>query len=300
MQIAVIVNPVSGAGRRRDVGARRVALASAHLRARGHDADVRLTDDRGHARDLAAAAVAGGAELVCAWGGDGTVNEVGSALAGTDVPLGIVPSGSGNGLARELGMPLDPAAALDTILSAPVWRMDAGELAGRWFFNLAGIGLDAGVARRFNLDAAGSRGLARYVRFAVGEFLRYDPPVCTIHVDGDVRRRRPLVLVFANARQYGYGALVAPRARLDDGRLDVVTVPCRSGAWTLWHAAALFTGGLPDVPGVEYSNASTVTVEGDGPLPCHVDGETVDAGACVRVRVRPGALLIRAPAAGGR
>ena len=124
--VAIIINPVSGGARPEDAR-RRAEHASAVLTAAGVAGDIFVTERRGHARDLAAAAVARGVGLVVAWGGDGAVNEVASALAFTPTPLAIVPSGSGNGLARELGVDRHPARSITQALDAAPRRIDAGE-----------------------------------------------------------------------------------------------------------------------------------------------------------------------------
>ena len=157
MSIAIIVNPISG-GARPDTAGHRVALAAAVVAAHGDAADVVVTERPGHARELAAAAAARGARLVIAWGGDGTVNEVASALAFGPTPMVIVAAGSGNGLARELGVNRRPDRAIAAALHAEPRAIDVGELGGRFFVNLAGVGFDARVAERFGACGSGRRG----------------------------------------------------------------------------------------------------------------------------------------------
>ncbi len=133
-----------------------------------------VTEAVGHARELATAAVRRGARLVIAWGGDGTINEVASALAFGEVPLGIVPAGSGNGLARELGVDLQPRACDRRRARAPTPRaIDVGEIEGRLFVNIAGIGFDAYVASRFSL--ARRRGFLGYVGITARALATYVP-----------------------------------------------------------------------------------------------------------------------------
>src|SRR5262249_47595106 len=146
--VAVIVNPAAGLRGQR-AGHRRVALAEAVLAARRAPGSVHLTEGPGHAFELARAAVAARATVVCAWGGDGTVNEITCAVAGSGTALAIVPAGSGNGLARELGIPWDPTQALGVALGPRERVIDVGDAGGRLFVNLCGIGLDAHVAARF-------------------------------------------------------------------------------------------------------------------------------------------------------
>ena len=130
--------PDLGLGVRPDAARQRAELAAACVEAHRVAADIFVTERRHHARELAHAAVANGAPTVIAWGGDGTVNEVASALVFRDAALGVVPSGSGNGLARELALPFEPRAAFELALGARRRRIDAGELGGHLFFNVAG------------------------------------------------------------------------------------------------------------------------------------------------------------------
>lgn len=292
--MVAIVNPTAGTGRGGFPGRERAEQLAAFAVGRGAMVEVIVTNRVGHARELAHAAALRGASTVIACGGDGTVNEVASALAFRDVTLAVIPAGSGNGLARDLGIPLDAKAAFETALSGVDRRIDAGELADRLFFNVAGIGLDAQVAYRF-AELRGTGGLWRYVRAAVHEVRRYEPQPLTLRVGDRVWSVRPLILALANTRQYGNGALIAPRAAPDDGALDLVVVGPRS----IWSVArgvpALFSGRLGDQPGVTMEQVSSVQIEGPHPLRCHVDGEPHQAGTTVSVRVRPGALRVRVP-----
>ena len=292
----VIINPTAGRGPGRGVQAS-VELARDRGRAHGRTLDVCVTERSGHARDLAADAVHAGATLVVAWGGDGTVNEVASALVHQDVTLGIVPAGSGNGLGRDLGLPLQPSAALDVLMTGADRRIDAAMLDERVFVNVAGIGLDARVALRFAEIGRTGRGAWRYVQATVAELLQFTPQALTMDVEGWPRRTEPMIVAFANSRQYGNNALVAPEARLDDGKLDVVWVGNRS-LWAIVKGApALFSGTVLLQPDVRTRKTSDLTVEADGPILCHVDGEPHQAGTRVVVRSLPGAVRVRVPAA---
>src|SRR5207244_11505013 len=139
---AVTINPIPGTGGRNDVARARAAQASTLLSSRGQDpSNVFITERGGHAREIARAAIDRGISTIVAWGGDGTMNEVGTALAFTDAAIALVPSGSGNGLARDLGIPFNAAAALDVAFGGTDRTIDAGEIDGRLFFNIAGMGL---------------------------------------------------------------------------------------------------------------------------------------------------------------
>lgn len=272
---------------------RRVEHAAALVVSRVADADVFVTERPGHARELTHAAIGRGASLVVAWGGDGTVNEVASALAFQNASLAIVPSGSGNGLARELGIPCDHRAALDVALGAGERTMDAGELDGRLFFNIAGCGLDARIARQFAEANGQRRGFVRYLEIAAREIAGFQPDEYLIVVDGMARRARPLIVAFANARQYGNGAMIAPSVCIDDGRLDVVVVGHRSPWLTLMQAPRLFLGQIGRVSDVTMTPATEVELSSPQPVLCHVAGEPHLGGRSVKVRVRPRALKVR-------
>jgi YegS/Rv2252/BmrU family lipid kinase len=293
---AVIINPISGTGGRPDIARRRAALAASMLAARRVEGEVLVTERAGHARQLAVEALARGASLVLAWGGDGTMNEVGSALAFREAALGIIPSGSGNGLSRELGIPFDSHAAFDIALGGRERIIDAGELDGRLFFNVAGLGIDARVAHEFASHGLVRRGFARYLEISARELFTYRPDEHTIVVDGVPRRVRTMLVAIANGRQYGNGALIAPQARVDDGRLDVVIVEHRSPLAAMWQVPKLFTGRIASVAGVTMTACLEVEVTSAHPVIYHVDGEPFVGAASITGRVRPRALRVRVAA----
>jgi diacylglycerol kinase (ATP) len=290
MSIAIILNSVSGGARPESAGAR-AAMARSVAAAHGESADVLVTDGPGHAKELAAAAAAGGARLVVAWGGDGTVNEVAAALAFGKTPMGIVAAGSGNGLARELGVGRRPERAIAEAIHAEPRAIDVGELGGRLFVNVAGIGFDAHVAERFNRGGAGRRGLIGYALITARELLAYGSS--TYRIDGeDAGSRRALLVCLANSAQFGNGARIAPRARVDDGLLDLVLFEERSRTATIWSVPRLFVGGIETVRGVSTRQVEHVVIESDSPMSFHVDGELVRGATRLEGRVHPRALRV--------
>ncbi|MBI3048710.1 MAG: diacylglycerol kinase family lipid kinase [Acidobacteria bacterium] len=296
-RVAVIINPISGTGGRKGAARERAELAGSVIAGRGLEVEVFVTERPGHARELAAAAVDEGASTVIAWGGDGTVNEVGSSLAFRNVTLGIVPSGSGNGLARELRIPFDPVRAIDVALGGRECWIDAGELDGRLFFNIAGIGLDARVAHRFASARRVRRGFVRYLAVTARELFTYRPDYHTVFADGAALRTRALLVAIANARQYGNGAIIAPAARLTDGRLDVVVVAARSPLAALVQVPRVFLGQMARVPEVAMRAAVDIRVTSAAPVMYHLDGEPYVGGVLLAARPRPGALRVAVPAA---
>ena len=291
MSIAIIINPISG-GARPEAARTRAERAAAVTAARDELAEVFVTERPGHARELAKAAVARHVRLVVAWGGDGTINEVASALAFEDVPLGIMPAGSGNGLARELG--IDPRAeqALVDALGAEPRPMDIGELDGHPFVNIAGIGFDACVASRFNAAGNRRRGLPGYAMIAARALISYAPATYTITLPDEQIRARAILVNLANSAQFGNDARIAPGAVVDDGLLDLVVVAEKSRLATLWNLPRMFTGTIGQAPGYTHRPITQATIECDRPMTFHVDGETFQGGTRLRARVHPGALQI--------
>jgi YegS/Rv2252/BmrU family lipid kinase len=295
VRVVIIINPISGTGRRPDVARRRAELAAAVTSARGIAAEIVVTERPGHARELATAALARGVAVVVAWGGDGTVNEVASALAFRDATLAVVPSGSGNGLARELRIPLDAAAALTVALTGRSRTIDCGELDGRLFVNVAGLGLDARIAHQFAARGLLRRGFPRYLAIGARELLRFDADDQAILADGVTQHARALIIALANGRQYGNGALIAPEARIDDGKLDLVVVADRPIWRALLDVPHLFSGGMGRVPGVTMTQASRVEITSSRQVLYHVDGEPCVGGAVLHGQVHPRALRVRVP-----
>ena len=257
--------------------------------------EVAFTERPGHAGELAADFHHRGFSPIIAWGGDGTVNEVASALAFRDGVMAIVPTGSGNGLSRELGISLDPPRALETAVRGLERVIDLGELGGRLFVNLAGIGLDAAVASAFS--QLPGRGLRRYVHATLSTVFRYTSDIYRIGTDAqtDLFEGRALIVELANGTQFGNNAMIAPHARLDDGLLDLVIVAPRGALRALWGVRRLFDGTIDHDPGVQTTTVSRVTIEAQRPMRFHVDGEVVQGGTSLEARTHPAALRVRTP-----
>jgi YegS/Rv2252/BmrU family lipid kinase len=292
-RFAAIINPISGAGADPSVARQRIAMLQAEFDRRGLHGAIDLTERAGHARELAAASAARGVQTVVVWGGDGTVNEAGGALIGTATALGLVPAGSGNGLAAALGVPREPRAAIAVALDAPARPMDVGMLNGHAFFNVAGVGFDARIAKLFNERSRGSRGRWPYVTLCFREGCRYRGAEYRISLDEDVSRTVALLVVFANGREFGMGARIAPKARLDDGLLDAVIIQDRSLVARVWHARHLALGNIDRAPGVTLRTVRSATVEAPGSLEYHLDGEYGVADRRLEVNVMPGALRVK-------
>lgn len=290
MRAAIIINPVSGR-RQQGPASAKETLARATVDAMRIDADVAVTTHAGHARDLARGFVAAGADTVIAWGGDGTINEVGGVVAGTRAVFGMVPAGSGDGFATTLGASRDPRKALTAALDGRVTAIDVGLVNGRPFLNLAGIGFDARVARRFNLLTR--RGGLPYLFIGLHEGLTYRGARYAVHLDDQPFDLEAFLIVFANGQQYGNNAVIAPGARFDDGLLDALVVDARPFVPQLWRARRLFMGRDKTINGIVRQAVRKAVVESSEPIDLHVDGEGMDVGTRIEVGISPGALRVR-------
>lgn len=294
MHATVIINPIAGPGRSRTLDAC-AALARTTLGRAGFDVSVCITTGPEDAQRFATTAVTAGHELVVAWGGDGTVNGVGAALAGTKVPLAIIPGGSGNGLARDLGVPLDAPSAFELAGRGTTRLIDAGELDGALFFNVAGIGLDASIADRMAVPGA-RRGLLGYVFATLSELPAYRPRDYAIVFPGGEAApisSPALFVALANSRQYGNGAQIAPHALLDDGKLDIVVVRPLSLVGVASRIPAFFNGTLKADDKVLMRTAAEAEISSAQDIWFHVDGEPRRGAANVVLRTRPRILTVR-------
>lgn len=294
MHAGIIINPAAGQHWRRRIGGA-VLRAEAALRACSIDGVVRVTEQRGSARALARAMIAGGATTIVAWGGDGTINEVAAEVVAAGATLGVVPAGSGNGFARGVGLEGRVGAALRTALTGPVRVIDTGDIDGRRFVNVAGIGFDAHMADVFN--RLPRRGASAYFRAGLRELRSYRGETYTVRTSQETFTMPAFLVALANCREYGNAAVIAPRARPDDGLLELVCVPARSLSWLLLRSFRLFAGTIDRLPGIRCVSGAAVELTAEHPLAFHVDGEVCAGGTCLRARVIPSSLRVRVPTA---
>jgi YegS/Rv2252/BmrU family lipid kinase len=295
-QAVVIINPLSGHGRQQSQVHQHAKLARAVLSSHGIDAVVRPTTKAGDANVFAREAVASGCDLVVAWGGDGTINEAASALVHTEVPLAIIPAGSGNGLASDLLIPFDARAALQLAATGRTVRIDAGTVDDHKFFNIAGVGIDAVIAARFNARGLSRRGWLAYLQLSTAELMRYRCIEYDLLIDEEPCTHHAMLVAFANGRQYGNRLLIAPGARLDDGQLEVVIVEQLSLPTIAARLPSLFRGTLQPGRGVYMRAARRLRVRAPEPIPFHVDGEPRLGRREITVAVLAGALCVRVSA----
>ncbi len=291
-----ILNPRAGLAARKALGALMRGAPGSETIA------IEQTQARGHAHELACAAAERGVDCVLAVGGDGTVNEVAGGLLGSDTVLGVIPVGSGNGLARTLGVPLEPQAALHAVAEGVNRRMDVGRVNGRLFLNVAGAGFDAAVGADFHAHGlrGGRRGVATYVRLGLRRALRYQALDLALETDAGSRPGPAFLVAFANGRQYGAGALLAPRARLDDGQLDVIVIEASSVLEVLLNVPRLFTGRIERFRRFHRHATTSARLSSPTAFDFHRDGEPEGHVTGLDVTLEPRALRVRVPNAVAR
>lgn len=296
MTVGIVINPISGRrGRRPGEADRRRAFMQEQVRRAGASATITMTERQGHAQELASAFVASGCETVIAMGGDGTVNEVARALVGTSTALGIVPTGSGDGLARGLNVPVDHARAVHLAITAPAALIDVGYAGDRIFLNIAGVGFDGAVAHLF--ASRSTRGALGYVTTVSRHLWTYRPPDYEVRWSaGDeeqIRRGPQTIIGFANGPTYGNLAVLAPDASFQDGLLDMVLFSAGRPLRQIWRARRLFWSHRRPAEGIERFQVTRATVQADL-LVGHLDGEPFQAAGSLEFGVRPRALWVRA------
>lgn len=285
-KILFVVNPISG-GKRKTAFNKQVLEV---LNLDFFDPTFQLTSHSNHAYELACNAVNEGYDAVIAVGGDGTINEIGSALLDTGIPLGIIPEGSGNGLALCLGIPTNESAAIRRINRFETMDIDSGVINGNNFFSVSGMGFDATVS--FNFAEENIRGPIGYLRSMINVLSKYKPSKYEITVDGKTVEREAFMVSIANSPQFGNNAYIAPEASVNDGLLDVCIVnkfPIYILPKLIFH---LFNRSANQSEYVEILPGKKIHIKREQVGPVHIDGEPVNMDKEIDVFVKPNSLKI--------
>jgi YegS/Rv2252/BmrU family lipid kinase len=292
-KVSVIVNPISG-GMQKEAVIERLYEA---LNPTQFDIEVLYTEAPKHGGELAREALGRKAEIIVAVGGDGSVNEIGQALVGTKASLAIIPTGSGNGLARHLGIPMDPALAIDVIKEGHVQTIDTVRVTDQsgndqTYLGVAGVGFDAEIGWKFSETKR--RGFFSYLFLVLKELPRYRPTTYDLWVDGKKITREAFLVAFANSSQFGNGATIAPGAIIDDGFLDLVIVHKFPFPTAARLAYQLFHGTLFNSQYVETIRCKKVDIY-QHYIKAHLDGEPGFFLDTVHVEIVPASLNILVP-----
>ena len=288
--VVCIMNPT--AGTRRQV---RLAVEQ-ELETAGVDFVFYETQAAGHAFQLAKDAVVAAAGVVIGIGGDGTLNEVARALVNRQVPLGLIPVGSGNAFARALNISTVPQKACRQLLAADVKRLDVGMVEDEIFLSTAGVGIDAEVAWLYAARKGKRRGMIPYLMLTLQVIRQYKPKPLKLFLDDQQAIACcPLGVVVANTAEYGNGVIIAPGAHAEDGVLDVRIIEPKSLLSIAMHGWRLFMGSIDEMPGVRQFKAQKVRIERDVADYFQFDGEARRGPTTLNFTVKPKALSVLVP-----
>lgn len=288
-KIKFIINPVSGISNKDRI----IGLIEQRLNKQQFDHQFVFTQYAGHGYELGCEAVQQGLDAVIVVGGDGSVNEVGKALVGTEVKLGIIPTGSGNGLAHFLKIPFNLGEAINALNAFHLKTIDTLTANGHFFCNAAGVGFDAKVAHEF--AKVKRRGFWSYFKVILHEYPIFPARSFSLHYEGHHIQRKALLVSFANSDQFGNNAIIAPEAQVDDGLVDV----CIMSRVPLIEAPLLgqmlLLKLINKTHWVEYIRTAEITIEQPGETIAHLDGEPVVLGEKIHIKVNPLSLQVIVP-----
>ena len=288
-RILFIVNPISGIGKQKGVE----RLIEDRLDKTRFTPSISYTDAPGDASVISRKAADDGVQIVVAVGGDGTVNETAAGLVDTKTALAIVPAGSGNGLARHLKIPMNLKRAIDIINQGKILKIDTASINDQLFVNVAGVGFDASVAKKF--AAAGTRGFSTYLRITTNSYKNYEPKQYSMIVDGKVIKRRALLISFANSSQFGNNTSIDPSASVNDGYIDV----CIVGKMPYWKAIflapLLFFKKFDQTKYIEIIHAKEVVLKRKKGKSIHLDGDPKTMGNELTMKINALSLNVIVP-----
>ncbi|MBO7050723.1 MAG: diacylglycerol kinase family lipid kinase [Bacteroidaceae bacterium] len=288
-KIVFVYNPISGSHRLIPV----VPIIERFIDKDLYDFSIVSTQYKGHATELAREYAVRGYDAVIAVGGDGTVNEVGCGLIDTDTALGIIPCGSGNGLARHLGIPMDPYKAVKWLDKSVFTEIDYGMMDSQPFFCTCGVGFDAKVSDSFS--KSGSRGVLTYLESIMKEIATYHNETYKLSFDNSSETFEAFFITCANADQWGNNAFIAPTASLQDGLLDVIAAHPFSVVDAPLIAFQLFNKMIDKNPNVSVRKCRRLTITRDQEGPAHYDGEPVTMGKEIHIELVQGGLKALIP-----
>ena len=285
-RIVFVVNPISGTQGKKAI----LKCIDERLDRSLYDFSIVKTEYAGHATQIAANAVQEKVDVVVAIGGDGTINEIARSLVHTDTALGIIPCGSGNGLARHLRIPMEPKAAIDVINQGHELSIDYGKINNILFFCTCGVGFDAFVSLKF--ADSGKRGLLTYLENTLHESLRYQPETYEIENEEGTVKYKAWLIACGNASQYGNDAYIAPQASLTDGLMDVTIMEPFTVLDVPSLSFQLFNKTIDQNSRVKTMRAKKIKIHrvNDGVM--HFDGDPLMAGKELEVEIIPAGLRV--------
>ena len=288
--IAFIINPISGAKETQNAKKKLPKLIMQTLDMEQWLPNIVFTEYAGHATELAYQYARMGFDAVVAVGGDGTINEVARGLKDTKTALGIIPMGSGNGFARHLNISIRPQKALEMLNHSEPIAVDYGLANGKLFVSTCGTGFDAVVADNF--AGSNKRGFMTYLQNTLKVAWSYHPQTYHIVGDGLDVTHKAFLITFANANQWGYEALIAPKASLQDGKMDIMLMSSHAILGSASLALRLFTGSIDNSYFMDTLRAKEVTLEREEKAPFHIDGDPVEMEKDIHIKIVPDGLRV--------
>jgi diacylglycerol kinase (ATP) len=287
-KICFIVNPISGVGRQKIIE----KLIDEELDRTLFEYEIAYTKAAKHATELAKEAARKKTDIVVAVGGDGSVNETAKGLVSTESAMAIIPTGSGNGLARHLQIPLNLKKAMQVINTGKTVRIDSISLNEETFVNVAGIGFDAHIGWEF--ARFGKRGFSSYLKVISKEFPSYKAGDFELSIDGKTITKNAYLISFANGSQWGNNAYIAPTADISDGVMDIAILKDFRLMTGIAIAYRLFRKTLHQSSHLEIIKAKEMTVKQKGTI-AHIDGEPIETGHELKIKVNPLSLKVVVP-----
>jgi YegS/Rv2252/BmrU family lipid kinase len=281
--IAFIINPISGSRETQNAKRKLPKLIMQTLDNEQWLPNIAFTEYAGHATELAHQYARMGFDAVVAVGGDGTVNEVARGLRDTQTALGILPMGSGNGFARHLNIPVRPQRAIEMLNHSEPISVDYGLANGKLFVSTCGVGFDAVIADHF--AGSNKRGFATYLQNVLKDAFSYQPQTYHIVGDGLDVTHKAFLITFANANQWGYEALIAPKASVQDGKMDIMLMSSHAILGSASLALRLFTGSIDDSHFMDTLRAKEITLERESAAPFHIDGDPVEMEKDIHIQI---------------
>lgn len=254
------------------------------------DCEIRYTEYAGHASVITCECVEEKVDVVVAVGGDGTINEVARSLTHTDTALGIIPCGSGNGLARHIGIPLDMRKALSVVNNCQIANLDYGIINGHSFFCTCGMGFDAFISQKF--AEARKRGLKTYLEKILREGLKYHPETYEISDETGTKKYDAFLIACANASQYGNNAYIAPYATMTDGLLDITIMEPFTVFDIPQICIDLMNHTLDKNPKIKTFRAKAIHISRKRPGVIHFDGDPIESNTDIDVHVEEQGIRI--------
>ena len=284
--IIFVVNPISGTQGKKAI----LKWIDERLDRSIYDYSIVNTEYAGHATQIAAAAVQDKVDVVVAIGGDGTINEIARSLVHTQTALGIIPCGSGNGLARHLQIPMDPKAAIDILNQGYLNCIDYGKINNLPFFCTCGVGFDAFVSLKF--ADSGKRGLLTYLENTLHESLTYQPETYEIENEEGTVKYKAFLIACGNASQYGNNAYIAPQASLTDGLMDVTILEPFTVLEVPNLSFQLFNKTIDQNSRIKTMRAKKIKIHRAKEGVLHFDGDPLMAGKELEVEIIPSGLHV--------